>query len=416
MIERSNFMKRREILKSGGCVLFLPALESFGHNRLTPAETKVKRLFCVSMGYGLFTDVLPQVDGADYAFSEHMDPLKKHRKHFTLYSKMRFGGSHVRDHKCFVGNTDTNPDSLDQIVASHVGHLTRVRNVVTFISHAHHHIVASWRNRLPVMPIQSTRLLFETLFAKTDTKTQERLLAHKKSVIDGSLEDAKALMSRVSGRDRQRLEEYFSALRESEQQLNKSIAWLNKPQQDVEFPVAPQFENNYLTSDVDKKRFLENPRQIQRGIAFDMIYKAFKFDITRVVNFYMTGLDHDHHITTHNVPTSENARASLAKYDSSFYSLLSHFYGKLTSTKLETGGTLMDETVTVATGNNSVSQSMGPHNGNEIPVFVAGGQFSNHGGHVIRQDETTCDIYLSILQQFGIRREHFGNSKKVIQL
>jgi len=397
-------------------VLFLPALESFGQNRSAPDETKVKRLFCVSMGYGLFTDVLPQVDGADYAFSEHMDPLKKHRDHFTLYSKMKFGGSHVRDHKCFVGNTATNPDSLDQIVASHVGHLTRVRNVVTFISHAHHHIVASWRNRLPVMPIQSTRLLFETLFAKTDTKTQERLLAHKKSVLDGSLEEAKALMTRVSGRDRQRLEEYFAALRESEQELNKSIAWLNEPRQDVEFPVAPQLENNFLASDVDKKRFLENPRQIQRGIAFDMIYKAFRFDITRVVNFYMTGLDHDHHITTHNVPKSENARNSLTKYDSSFYSLLSHFYDKLASTNVESGGTLMDETVTVATGNNSVSQTMGPHNGNEIPVFVAGGQFSNHGGHVIRKGETTCDIYLSILQQFGIRRDHFGNSTKVIQL
>lgn len=409
-------MKRREILKSAGCVLFLPALESFGQNRPAPDETKVKRLFCVSMGYGLFTDVLPQADGADYAFSEHMDPLKKHRDHFTLYSKMKFGGSHVRDHKCFVGNTATNPDSLDQIVASHVGHLTRVRNVATFISHAHHHIVASWRNRLPVMPIQSTRLLFETLFAKTDTKTQERLLAHKKSVLDGSLEEAKALMTRVSGRDRQRLEEYFAALRESEQELNKSIAWLNEPRQDVEFPVAPQLENNFLASDVDKKRFLENPRQIQRGIAFDMIYKAFKFDITRVVNFYMTGLDHDHHITTHNVPKSENARNSLTKYDSSFYSLLSHFYDKLASTNVESGGTLMDETVTVATGNNSVSQTMGPHNGNEIPVFVAGGQFSNHGGHVIRKGETTCDIYLSILQQFGIRRDHFGNSTKVIQL
>ena len=409
-------MKRREILKSAGCVLFLPALESFGQNRPAPDETKVKRLFCVSMGYGLFTDVLPQADGADYAFSEHMDPLKKHRDHFTLYSKMKFGGSHVRDHKCFVGNTATNPDSLDQIVAAHVGHLTRVRNVATFISHAHHHIVASWRNRLPVMPIQSTRLLFETLFAKTDTKTQERLLAHKKSVLDGSLEEAKALMTRVSGRDRQRLEEYFAALRESEQELNKSIAWLNEPRQDVEFPVAPQLENNFLASDVDKKRFLENPRQIQRGIAFDMIYKAFKFDITRVVNFYMTGLDHDHHITTHNVPKSENARNSLTKYDSSFYSLLSHFYDKLASTNVESGGTLMDETVTVATGNNSVSQTMGPHNGNEIPVFVAGGQFSNHGGHVIRKGETTCDIYLSILQQFGIRRDHFGNSTKVIQL
>ena len=409
-------MKRREILKSAGCVLFLPSLESFGQNRTELDQADVKRLFCVSMGYGFFTDVLPETGGADYTFSEHMEPLQKHREHFTLYSKMKFGGDHVRDHKCFVGNTTTNPDSLDQIVAGHIGHLTRVRNVVTFISHAHHHIVASWRNRLPIMPIQSTRVLFETLFARTDRKTQERLLAHKKSVLDGSLEEAKSLMTQVSGQDRQRLEEYFAALRESEQELNKSIEWLSKPQEDVEFPVAPQFENGFLATDVDKKRFLENPRQIQRGIAFDMIYKAFKFDITRVVNFYMTGLDNDHHITTHNVPKSEDARTSLTKYDSSFFSLLSNFYDKLASTRGESGRTLMDETVTVATGNNSVSQRMGPHNGNEIPVFVAGGKFSNHGGHVIRKGETTCDIYLSLLQKFGIQREQFGNSKKSIQL
>ncbi len=409
-------MERREILKSAGSVLFLPALESFGQNRPAPEEAKIKRLFCVSMGYGIFTDVLPESDGPDYVFSDHMEPLKKHRKHFTLYSKMKFGGNHVHDHKCFVGNTTTNPDSLDQIVADHIGHLTRVRNVVTFISHAHHHIVASWRDRLPIMPIQSTRVLFETLFAKIDTKTQQRLLAHKKSVLDGSLEEAKALMASVSGRDRQRLEEYFAALRESEEELNKSIEWLSQPRQDVEFPVAPQFENNFLANEVDRKRFLENPRQIQRGIAFDMIYKAFKFDITRVVNFYMTGLDHDHHITTHNVPKSEDARKSLTKYDSSFYSLLSNFYGKLAGTKTESGGTLMDETVTVATGNNSVSQSMGPHNGNAIPVLVAGGQFRNHGGHVIRQGETTCDIYLSILKKFGIQRDQFGNGKKIVQL
>ncbi len=409
-------MQRREILKSAGCVLFLPALESFGQKTPAPEEAEVKRLFCISMGYGIFTDVLPQIGGADYTFSDHMEPLQKHRDQFTLYSKMKFGGNHVHDHKCFVGDTTANPDSLDQIVADHIGHLTRVRNVVTFISHAHHHIVASWRDRLPIMPIQSTRVLFETLFARTDAKTQERLLAHKKSVLDGSLEEAKALMASVSGRDRQRLEEYFAALRESEQELNKSIEWLSRPRQDVEFPVAPKFENNFLTTDVDKKRFLENPRQIQRGIAFDMIYKAFKFDITRVVNFYMVGLDHDHHITTHNVPKSEDARKSLTKYDSSFYSLLSNFYDKMSKTKGESGGTLMDETVTVATGNNSISQAMGPHNGNAIPVFVAGGKFANHGGHVIRNGETTCDIYLSILQKFGIKREQFGNSKKIIQL
>ena len=52
---------------------------------------------------------------------------------------------------------------------------------------------------------------------------------------------------------------------------------------------APSFENEFFKTDIDKQRFLTNPRQIQRGIAFDMIYKAFKFDVTRVVNFYMTG-------------------------------------------------------------------------------------------------------------------------------
>ena len=410
-------MRRRDFLKSTGCVLFLPALESFGQEQSAPAEADVKRLFCISMGYGFFTDVLPQTDGADYTFSDHMEPLKKHRDHFTLYSKMKFGGDHHNDHKCYVGNTTTNSDSLDQIVADHIGHLTRVRNVATFTGHAHHHIVASWRNRLPIMPIQSTRVLFETLFAKTDKKTQQRLLAHKKSVLDSSLKEAKALMARVSGRDRKRLEEYFAALRESEKELNKSIEWLSKPvPPDVEFPVTPSFENGFLANDVDKKRFLDNPRQIQRGIAFDMIYKAFKFDITRVVNFYMVGLDNDHHLTTHNVPKSEDARKSLTKYDSSFYSLLSDFYEKLASTKVESGGTLMDETVTVATGNNSVSQKRGPHNGSEIPVFVAGGQFTNHGGHVIRKGQTTCDIYLSILQKFGIKRDRFGNSRKTIEL
>ena len=410
-------MRRRDFLRSTGCVLFLPALESFGQEQSAPAEADVKRLFCISMGYGFFTDVLPQTDGADYTFSDHMEPLKKHRDHFTLYSKMKFGGNHHNDHKCYVGNTTTNSDSLDQIVADHVGHLTRVRNVATFTGHAHHHIVASWRNRLPIMPIQSTRVLFETLFAKTDKKTQQRLLAHKKSVLDSSLKEAKALMARVSGRDRKRLEEYFAALRESEKELNKSIEWLSKPvPPDVEFPVTPSFENGFLANDVDKKRFLDNPRQIQRGIAFDMIYKAFKFDITRVVNFYMVGLDNDHHLTTHNVTKSEDARKSLTKYDSSFYSLLSDFYEKLASPKVESGGTRMDETGTVATGNNSVSQKRGPHNGSEIPVFVAGGQFTNHGGHVIRKGQTTCDIYLSILQKFGIKRDRFGNSQKTIEL
>ena len=59
-------MQRRQILKSAGCTLFLPALESFGNESHTSDDAELKRLFCISMGYGFFTDVLPQAGGADY--------------------------------------------------------------------------------------------------------------------------------------------------------------------------------------------------------------------------------------------------------------------------------------------------------------------------------------------------------------
>ena len=95
---RSND-ERVRFLKSAGCTLFLPALESFGQNHPDPGKADVKRLFCVSMGYGFFTDALPQQGGADYALSDHMEPLKKYRDQFTP-AKMRFGGNHHNDHRC----------------------------------------------------------------------------------------------------------------------------------------------------------------------------------------------------------------------------------------------------------------------------------------------------------------------------
>ena len=129
----------------------------------------------------------------------------------------------------------------------------------------------------------------------------------------------------------------------------------------------------------------------------------------------MTGLDNDHHLTTHNVTKSEDARTSLTKYDSSFYSLMVNFYDKLSTTKVESGGTLMDETITVSTGNNSVSQKRGPHNGSEIPVFVAGGKFANTVAISFAKARRLA-ISTSILRQFGIEKDRFGNSKKIIDL
>ena len=52
-------------------------------------------------------------------------------------------------------------------------------------------------------------------------------------------------------------------------------------------------------------------------------------------------------ISRRTTPKSEEARTSLTKYDSSFFSLMANFYDKLSSTKSESGKTLMDETITL---------------------------------------------------------------------
>ena len=97
-------MQRRQILKSAGCTLFLPAIESLKFD-LTSDDAELKRLFCISMGYGFFTDVLPQVGGADYTFSDHMEPLKNMRTFHALF-QMKFGGNHHNDYGCFAVHHD----------------------------------------------------------------------------------------------------------------------------------------------------------------------------------------------------------------------------------------------------------------------------------------------------------------------
>ena len=89
--------------------------------------------------------------------------------------------------------------------------------------------------------------MFETIFGKVDKKKRAELLALKKSMLDASREDAKRMMSKVSGADRVKLDEYFSSLRESEKSLQRSERWLNQEHVDVPFPENVPFKTDGLT-------------------------------------------------------------------------------------------------------------------------------------------------------------------------
>ncbi|MGI9466193.1 MAG: DUF1552 domain-containing protein, partial [Rubripirellula sp.] len=208
-------------MKSAGCLVMLPALESFGQESTGDEPGKANRLFCMNIGNGMCSDNFPTSTGKDYQTSSTFQPLEKLRDDFTLCTNLRNYGNHESTMYAFAEYGDhLNPqlikDSVDEVAAAHIGNDTRIRNLVVEQRNSYG---ISWKGGLPVSPIGDVRILFQTIFGKVDKTKRAELLALKKSMLDASREDAKSMMNKVSQGDRAKLDEYFSSLRESEKSL-----------------------------------------------------------------------------------------------------------------------------------------------------------------------------------------------------
>ena len=70
-------MNRRDILKSAGCLVMLPALESFGQEAKGDDDVKANRLFCMNIGNGMCSDNFPTSTGKGYKSTSTFQPLEK---------------------------------------------------------------------------------------------------------------------------------------------------------------------------------------------------------------------------------------------------------------------------------------------------------------------------------------------------
>ena len=408
-------MNRRDVLKSAGCVLMLPALESFGQEAEGDDDVKANRLFCMNIGNGMCSDNFPTSTGKAYQSSSTFQPLEKLKDDFTLCTNLRNYGNHESTMYAFAEYSDhTNPqliqDSVDEIAASHIGNDTRIRNLVVEQRHSYG---ISWKGGLPVSPITNGQILFETIFGKVDNKKREELLALKKSMLDATRDEAKSMMRKVSEGDREKLDEYFSSLRESEKSLQRSERWLSEKQIDVPFPEHVPFKTDGLTEYLQK--ILKCSYFNERSTYLDLLFLAFKFDITRVANVYGEWNWLGHHTDSHAVKTEEGFVKNI-EADQAYMMQTARFLEKLKSTKAKAGGTLLDQTVCLITSSLSISKEEGPHGMKNNPVIVAGGGFE-HGKHLkFNGIDNRNNIYLAALQHLGVETERFGTSSRSANL
>jgi len=128
--------------------------------------------------------------------------------------------------------------SIDQVVASQIGHLTRFPSLEltcdsvrksggcdSGYSCAYEYNLA-WRSPTqPLSPEPNPRLVFERLFGSGPRAQRlqnlKRRQAQEHSLLDFVMEDAADIERKLDGRDRQKLDQYLTSVREIEQRIDR---------------------------------------------------------------------------------------------------------------------------------------------------------------------------------------------------
>ena len=199
-------------------------------------EIPRRSVFCM-WGLGLNgRDFTPATTGPDYQITPILKPLERHRQDFTVISglKLTHSGGHGGD-RTFLTGTNTHKSgvklriSCDQELAA--GHWTpdtlsfahRLAFVGARVSATPQDNTLSWsRSGTPIPAENRPHVLFDKLFRPEtkDTLTErEAEFARRASVLDSVRSEAKALASRLGKVDRDKLDEYFTGIRDLEKKM-----------------------------------------------------------------------------------------------------------------------------------------------------------------------------------------------------
>ncbi|MCG6156358.1 DUF1552 domain-containing protein [Rubinisphaera margarita] len=406
---------RRTILKAAGAALALPWLDA-----MSPAfarqESKSlpRRMIAINVDLGFMSDrFFPKQPGRDYELSEYLNELAELRDDFTVFSGLHHpgtGGQHVAD-RCFL-TAATHPArpgfkntiSLDQHMADEIGFQTRWPSLALRVGPGSESLSYT-ADGVRVPAIERPSEVYKALFVQGSSeqvRQQVQRLRNGQSLMDEFAGEISRLKRGVGNADRQRLDQYFSSLRELETRLEAQEAWTNTPKPRVDVPVPK--DNTSPGGLVPKTRLL-----------YDMARLALETDSTRVITILVNeahnptvdlpGVDSPHHGLTHQASQKGD---ELAIIERAQMKCLADLLTELRGVE-EHGRTLLDSTM-VLHGSNIGDAAR--HDGANLPMLLAGGGFK-HGSHLTfdrKNNEPLANVFVSMLQRMDIEAEQFASS------
>ena len=444
MIITQKRISRRALLRGAGAAVALPMLDAMVPAlRATTVAQKISptRMAFVYVPNGVdMRNWTPEAVGRTFTLPQVLEPLAPVQDDILVltglmdHNGMALGdgpGDHARASASFL--TGVHPKktagsdievgiSVDQVAAQKIGTATRLPSLELGCEDGHlagncdsgyscaYVNSISWRTpTVPNPPEVNPRVVFERLFGTDEDAAnpvaRARKARHDQSILDLVADETRRLEGGLGATDRRKLDEYFTAVREVERQV-----------QMVERQAA---ENSLAAPNMAKPdgiplEFCEHAR-----LMFDLLTLALQTDMTRIATFMLAregsnrsyreiGVPEGHHGLSHhrNDPALMDKVAKINRYHMEQFA---YFLNKLRSAP-DGDGTLLDHTMIVYGSGISDGNR---HNHDNLPVLLAGGTRVFRPGRHVRCASPTpvANLYLTMLNGMDVPTDRLGDSE-----
>jgi hypothetical protein len=416
-------VSRRRFLQGVGVAMSLPLLDAMHPSSARAASSPLasavpRRMLGVCNNLGLRPDLFfPTGAGREYVASPYLKLLDAHRNDFTVISGVshpNVDGGHPSDISFLTAaphpasSSFRNTISLDQYMAERIGSLTRFPSLTLAVNGAARSL--SWTGSgVSIPPEERASEVFNQLFLQ-GTPEQVEAQIHRldtgRSILDAVADQAKDLQRDVGVRDRGRLEQYFSSVRDLEHRLQESREWERKPKPVVNYAVPGDLSNPVQYMDKLKAMY-------------DLARLAFETDSTRAITLMLNSvatpvvtipgetITDSYHNLSHHGKTDEKL-TQLKVLDECHMKLLASLFSDLKAVN-EGGENLLDRTMILYGSNLGDANA---HSTINLPTLFAGGGF-RHGQHLAfdrAQNYPLPNLFVSMLQRMGLEESKFASS------
>lgn len=447
-LQREFSLSRRRFLRGLGACVALPAFESLAPLRVlaeppranlatTPAGAPLRAAFLYFPNGAIPSAWWPKEGAANLEFSRTLEPLAELKEHIQVLGGLDQknatpgpdgAGDHARASGTFLTGvrvkktaTDIHAGiSIDQAMAREVGHLTRLASLELTCDAGHnagacdsgyscaYQYNLSWSSpTTPMTPEANPRQVFERLFGsgppEQRAESLKRRRREQRSILDYVLTDARDMQLRLNGKDRDKLDQYLTGVREIEGRIQRAESLGDAQDPKIAAPAGiPATYAEHIE------------------IMFDLLTLAFQTDSTRIAtlllahdgsnrSFAEIGIPDGHHDLSHHFNDPAKIQ-KVSDIDLWYVKQFARLLKKLGNTKDMDGRSLLHNSMIIYGGGNADGNR---HTHVNLPIILAGGGGGTltPGRYVQHGSRPMSNLFLSMAERMGIQGlQKFGDS------